>query len=90
MNSASESLYFGVPLVMYPQTNEQNGVAQRVLQFSAGVMLKKTDPASILNTVNKLLSDDSYKTNANTIANGFKNSSGPKGAAQKILSVCKM
>lgn len=30
MNSASESLYFGVPLVMLPQTAEQSGVAERV------------------------------------------------------------
>ncbi len=88
MNSASESLYFGVPLLMLPQTTEQKSVAERVSQFSAGIMLKKTDPESILKSTEKLLSDDTFKNNANIISNGFKNSSGAKGAAEKILSVC--
>lgn len=30
MNSVNESLYYQVPLVMYPQTSEQGGVATRV------------------------------------------------------------
>jgi MGT family glycosyltransferase len=89
MNSVSESLYFGVPLVMLPQTKEQSGVAQRVLQFSAGIKLEKTDPETILNTTNRVLSDDSYKLNAEKISIGFKNSKGAKGAAEKIISICK-
>lgn len=40
MNSVNESLYFGVPLVMLPQTAEQGGVAERVSQLSAGVKLR--------------------------------------------------
>jgi MGT family glycosyltransferase len=89
MNSVSESLYFGVPLVMLPQTKEQSGVAQRVLQFSAGIKLEKTYPETILNTTNRVLSDDSYKLNAEKISIGFKNSKGAKGAAEKIISICK-
>ena len=41
MNSASESLYFGVPLVLFPQTNEQGGVAARVAELGAGLKLEK-------------------------------------------------
>ena len=89
MNSASESLYFGVPILMLPQTTEQKGVAERILQFSAGIMLKKTDPKSILKATEKLLSDDNFRKNANIISGGFKSSSGPKGAAEKILVACK-
>ena len=44
MNSASEGLYFGVPLLMLPQTSEQKGVARRVSQLGAGVLLKGTSP----------------------------------------------
>ncbi|MDO5539356.1 MAG: glycosyltransferase [Eubacteriales bacterium] len=89
MNSVSESLYFGVPLVMLPQTSEQNGVCERVLQLGAGVKLNKINPPSILAAVNKVLSESSYKQNAQMISDGFKRCSGAKGAADKILQVCR-
>lgn len=90
MNSVNESLYFGVPLVMLPQTSEQSGVAERVLQLGAGIKLAQTDSASILNAVNQILVDDSYKNNAEAIAEGFRQCEGAKGAADKILSVCNV
>ena len=88
MNSVSESLYFEVPLVMLPQTSEQKGVAERVAQLGAGIKLDKSDGASVLSAINKILSVDTYKQNAKKIAEGFKNSSGAKGAADKIIQVC--
>lgn len=88
MNSVSESLYFEVPLVMLPQTSEQKGVAERVSQLGAGIKLDKSDGASVLSAINKILSVDTYKQNAKKIAEGFKNSSGAKGAADKIIQVC--
>ncbi len=88
MNSVSESLYFEVPLVMLPQTTEQKGVAERVSQLGAGIKLDKLDGVSVLNAINKIFSVDTYKQNAGKIAEGFKNSSGAKGAADKIIQVC--
>ena len=88
MNSVSESLYFEVPLVMLPQTTEQKGVAERVSQIGAGIKLEKLDGATVLGAINKILSDSTYKENATKIADGFKNSSGSKGAADKIIQVC--
>ena len=88
MNSVSESLYFEVPLVMLPQTSEQKGVAERVSQLGAGIKLDKSDGASVLSAINKILSFDTYKHNAKKIAEGFKNSSGAKGAADEIIKVC--
>ena len=88
MNSVNESLYFEVPLVMFPQTSEQKGVAARVDQLGAGMKLDKSDAGSILNTINKVSSDSSYKRNARKIAEGFKRCSGAKQAADKIIKVC--
>ena len=88
MNSVSESLYFEVPLVMLPQTSEQKGVAERVFQLGAGIKLDKADGDLVLSAINKILSVDTYKQNAKKIAEGFKNSSGAKGAADKIIQVC--
>ncbi len=89
MNSVSESLYFGVPLVMLPQTAEQGGVAQRVLQLGAGVKLSKTDAPSVLDGINRVLTDSAYRNNAAAIGEGFKQCSGAKGAADKIMQVCE-
>ena len=88
MNSVSESLYMSVPLVMLPQTSEQKGVAERVFQLGAGIKLDKLDGVSVLNAINKILSVDTYKQNAVKISDGFKNSLGAKGAADKIIQVC--
>ena len=88
MNSVSEGLYFGVPLVMLPQTPEQNGVAERVLQLGAGIKLHSTDSISIRDAVSTVLSDSRYRSNADIIAESFRSCTGAKGAADKILSVC--
>ena len=88
MNSVSESLYFGVPLVMLPQTSEQKGVAERVKQLGAGQMLGRTDAHAILDAVGAVLRDPAYEKNAADIGAGFRRCSGAKGAADKILRVC--
>ena len=88
MNSASESLYFGVPLVMIPQTSEQKGVAERVYQLGAGRKLSKTDARSILDGINAVLSHANYRESAATISQGFRRCPGVRGAADKILQVC--
>ncbi|MBR2927672.1 MAG: glucosyltransferase [Oscillospiraceae bacterium] len=89
MNSVNESLYFGVPLLMLPQTPEQSGVAQRVAQLGAGILLKKTDVRSIAQGVKTLFSDSSFRENAHKISVSFRECSGAKGAADKILQVCE-
>ena len=88
MNSVNESLYFGVPLIMLPQTSEQSGVANRVSQLGAGIRPEKMDAASILNMVDSVINDGTYRKNAMAIADGFKRCSGAQGAADKIMSVC--
>lgn len=90
MNSVNESLYFGVPLVMLPQTPEQGGVAERVRQLGAGIMLEKTDAASIRKAVDTVTADDNCKNNAVKIAESFRKCSGASGAADKILQVCEI
>ena len=89
MNSVSESLYFGVPLVMLPKTTEQSGVAARVEQLGAGLKLKKTTPKAIRTAIETVLNDPNYRKNAAAVSKGFRSCSGAPGAADKILRVCK-
>ena len=85
MNSVNESLYYQVPLVMYPQTSEQGGVATRVLQLGAGIRLEKTSPSAIREAVKQVLEDSSYREHAKMISEGFQKCAGATGAADKIL-----
>lgn len=89
MNSASESLYFSVPLVLFPQTNEQGGVAARVAELGAGATLEKADALSIRAAVDTVLQMPSYRANAQKISESFHRCGGARAAAEKILSVCR-
>lgn len=89
MNSVSEALYFGVPLVMLPKTREQKGVAVRTEQLGAGIFLKKETQEAILSSVRQVLDHPDYARNAGKISADFRACSGAKGAADKILSRCK-
>ena len=55
MNSASEGLYFGVPLVLYPQQAEQGLVARRVEELGAGLRLRRASPEAIRAAVRMIL-----------------------------------
>ena len=87
MNSASEGLYFGVPLLCYPQTKEQGGVAARVTALGAGLMLEEPSQSAIKAAVKRLLSDTRIKANAEEIARSFHRCTGPIAAADKIEQV---
>lgn len=84
MNSVNEALYYQVPLVLFPQTNEQSGVAYRVNELGAGAYLKENTPDEIKQTVEKVLSNPSYQNNAKKIAESFYRCGGAKAAADKI------
>ena len=89
MNSVSEGLYFGVPLLMLPKTREQEGVAERVQQLGAGILLKDTSPEAIVSQVERLLADSVYKIKAEEIGAGFRRCGGAMAAADKIESICR-
>ncbi len=89
MNSVNESLYYKVPLVMFPQTSEQDGVATRVEQLGAGIRLKNINVKSIRTTIENVLNTKSYYEQASKISQGFRKCTGAKGAADKIEKMCK-
>ena len=89
MNSVNESLYYKVPLVMFPQTSEQDGVATRVEQLGAGIRLKYVNAKSIKETIENVLHTKSYYEQAAKISEGFHKCTGVKGAADKIEQMCK-
>lgn len=76
MNSASEGLFFQVPLVLFPQTPEQGAVARRTEELGAGVQLQSISEEAIIVALKKVLSNPSYKENAVKISESFHASGG--------------
>jgi MGT family glycosyltransferase len=85
MNSVSEALYYGVPLVLFPQSPEQQGVANRVCELNAGIFLKDTSPETIRSTVQTALSKQELKDGAGVIKKSFRNCGGASEAADFLL-----
>lgn len=85
MNSVSEALYHGIPLVLSPRTPEQQGVANRVYELGAGIFLKDTSPQTIRDSLKKVLSDESYYEKAREISTSFHQCGGASLAADFIL-----
>ena len=76
MNSASEGLYFEVPLVLFPQTPEQDAVAKRVEELGAGVRLKSTSEEDIIQALQQVLYEPGYRDNAVRISGSFRSCGG--------------
>ena len=89
MNSVSEALYCRVPLVLFPQTQEQRGVANRTSELGAGVLLGKADEADIRRAVDAVVSDGKYKAAAGRIGDSFRACGGAKAAAEAIVRAAR-
>lgn len=89
MNSASEGLYFGVPLILFPQTPEQDAVAKRAEELGAGLRLPSISEDDILESVIRVIEEKNFKQGAEKISESFKNSGGIKEAVAFIESVIR-
>ena len=87
MNSASEGLYFGVPLILFPQTPEQGAVAKRTKELGAGLMLPSIKGQDILNCVTRIIEEPGFKAEAEKISESFKKSGGIEEAASFIEQI---
>lgn len=71
MNSASEGLYFRVPLVLFPQTPEQGAVAKRTEELGAGIRLNSISEEDIMKALNAVLFEPKYRESASKISDSF-------------------
>ena len=84
MNSTSEGLFFQVPLVLFPQTSEQDAVAKRVEELGAGVRLKSISEEDVILALQQVLNEPEYKNNAVKISESFQ-ACGGAGEAKSFL-----
>jgi MGT family glycosyltransferase len=87
MNSASEGLYFGVPLILFPQTLEQDAVARRAEELGAGFRLPSISEDDIVKAVTRVIEEKNFKRGAEKVSESFKSSGGIKEAVSFIESV---
>ncbi|WP_242319061.1 macrolide family glycosyltransferase [Bacillus cereus group sp. BfR-BA-01349] len=91
MNSVSEGLYFGVPLIVLPIVNDQPLVAKRVEELGAGIVCNYKDITSAIlsKAVEEILTNSKYRENSRRIGKQFKESGGFQKAADEVLQVIK-
>lgn len=92
MNSTTEGLYFGNPLVMLPLVNDQPVVAEQVEKLGAGLLLdpKNLDADALRESVQETLQNPIYKENSMKISRSFQESGGYKRAADELLRKVKV
>ena len=87
MNSASEGLYFETPLILFPQTPEQDAVARRVEELGAGVRLRSIGEKDILAAVTEVLTKPGYREQAVRISQSFQAAGGAAEAREFLEKV---
>ena len=87
MNSVSEGLYHGIPLIVFPQVTDQFMNATRVEELGAGVYIKESNITTefLKSVAEKLLFEEGYRNRSREIASSFKESGGCSRAAEEIL-----
>lgn len=86
MNSVSEGLYHGVPLLVYPQAGDQMLVAERVTEVGAGIRLSKSDlsPDRLRAHIHRVLTTDRYAESARSIGASLRAAGGAAEAVAQI------
>jgi MGT family glycosyltransferase len=86
MNSVSESLAFGVPLVTVPQMSEQLVVGRRVEDLGAGLFLapEAVSAETLRNAIRRVRADAGYRRAAATIGDSFRAAGGVRMAVDAI------
>ena len=88
MGTIAAALRQGVPLVCQPVARDQPLNAERVRRLGAGVVLDTTESAdSIATVVEHLLSEQSYRNNAQKLAQASREAGETTAAVEAILGL---
>ncbi|CAN7542027.1 glycosyltransferase [Paenibacillus sp. LjRoot153] len=88
MNSVHEALYYGVPLIVIPQSADQPIIAEQVDSIGAGITLQMQSltPAQLREAVDQVLSDTAFFTAVAKIRESFQESGGYCQAVDEIVA----
>lgn len=88
MNSTSEGLYYGVPLIVFPQSADQPIIARRVAEIGAGIYLSQEGltPEELREAAERVLKDASIHKNCLEIGDSFRAAGGYERAVEEIFA----
>ncbi|MBU8689788.1 glycosyl transferase [Priestia megaterium] len=88
MNSSSEGLYFGVPLLVIPVMGDQPIVAKRIEELGAGLQLNRDelDAGALRSATEQILSNPAFKEKSLEVGKSLKEAGGYKKAVEAILN----
>lgn len=88
MNSASEGLYYGVPLIVLPQGADQPMIARRVAEIGAGIHLHQEGLTAqdFREAADRVLQDASIRKVCAEIGHSFRAAGGYRRAVDEIFT----
>ncbi|WP_400164503.1 macrolide family glycosyltransferase [Brevibacillus sp. TJ4] len=88
MNSASEGLYYGVPLIVLPLGSDQPIVARRVAEIGAGVQLNREGLTAekLREAADYVLHDASMRRACQEVGESFREAGGYHRAVEEIFA----
>lgn len=86
MNSVSEALYYGVPLIVIPQSADQHLIGQRIEQLGAGKALRRATVTAqrLRYTTENILAQPTYQQASAQLGKSFGEPDGYLHAADEI------
>ncbi|MBP1963392.1 macrolide family glycosyltransferase [Paenibacillus aceris] len=87
MNSTNEALYYGVPLIVIPQSADQPIIAAQVANIGAGITLQMQSLTAdqLRESVDHVLSRTSFEKTVATLSESFRKSGGYQKAVDAIF-----
>jgi UDP:flavonoid glycosyltransferase YjiC (YdhE family) len=92
MNTVSESLAHGVPLVLAPIRHDQPVVVAQVTRAGAGIRVpfSRVQPGQLRRALATVLDDPSYRGAARRIGDSFAAAGGARAAAERLESIVRV
>ncbi|MEK7328316.1 MAG: macrolide family glycosyltransferase, partial [Chloroflexota bacterium] len=88
MNSATESAWYGVPMLVAPQMGDQLVVASRVAQLGAGLLVdsRRFTAQTLREAAEKVMSSETFREQSRAIGQSLREAGGYARAADEVLS----
>ena len=89
INTIYESLYYGVPLLIYPYISDQFFNANLITQYKVGKRIDDISVESIRKNAMQILNDISFAKRSKKLGNTLKIQNGYTIAAEKIIEIAQ-
>ncbi len=88
MNSTSEGLFYGVPLIVIPHDKDQPMIARRVAELGAGIQLQRDNLSAkeLRQAVDEVVKNQDFRKVVSEMSKSFQEAGGYQQAVAEILA----